>query len=56
MKILRNAFAKVINDREANEEAKNQLEMKYLSAEAALKEVRYFLNQPAETVRNLAST
>ena len=52
MSILRDAFAKVINDREANEEAKKlKLDMKYLSAEAALKEVRYFLNQPAETVR-----
>lgn len=55
MNILRNAFAKVINDRAANEEAKKlKLDMKYLSAEAALKEVRYFLNQPPETVREFS--
>lgn len=52
MKILREAFAKVIKDREANEEAKRlKLDLQYLSAEAALKEVRYFLNQPPETVK-----
>ncbi len=52
MKILRDAFAKVIKDREANEEARRvKLDLQYMSAEAALKEVRFFLNQSAETVK-----
>ncbi len=55
LKILRNAFAKVISDREANAEAKRlKVEMEYLSADAALKEVRYFLNQSPETVREFS--
>ena len=55
MNILRVAFAKVIKDGAANEEAKRlKLDLKYLSAEASLKEVRYFLNQPPETVKEFS--
>jgi len=51
MNILRDAFAKVAKDPELKEESeKLMMEVNYVPASECLKEMQFFLNQPAEIV------
>ncbi len=52
MKILREAFAKVVNDPELKEDAKRmKLRFEYLSAEECLKVINFVMNQPDSMVK-----
>jgi tripartite-type tricarboxylate transporter receptor subunit TctC len=52
MSILREAFAKVIQDPEAREDArKNMMELEFVPAEECLKLVNFVLNQPEDIVK-----
>ena len=55
MKILRNAFASVIKDKELRAEAKkSQMDLKYVPAEEIMKVINSVLNQPEDVKRDFA--
>ncbi len=55
MNILREGFAKVAKDPEAIEDAKKlMMEFEFVSAEEALKTVKYILEQPPEIIKELS--